>query len=37
MRGTTRRPAIPAHAILGEAMRVFYENPGIPQTYLMPI
>ena len=23
-----------AHAILGEAMRVFYENPVIPQTYL---
>ncbi|MBM0745393.1 DUF4255 domain-containing protein (plasmid) [Phormidium sp. CLA17] len=23
-----------AHAILGEAMRVFYENPIVPQTYL---
>lgn len=25
----------PAHEILGEAMRVFYENPVVPETYLV--
>ncbi len=25
-----------AHVILGEAMRVFYENPVVPQAYLVP-
>jgi Pvc16 N-terminal domain/IPT/TIG domain len=27
---------IPAHEILGEAMRVFYENPIVPEIYLTP-